>query len=61
MSLRRISLMIEEEILKAVDDYRRVQAKIPSRSQAINDLLTYALKARGFLKQKLIEPAPAQT
>jgi len=38
-----ISISVNEELLNALDDYRRIQTKIPKLSEAIRDLLRKAL------------------
>jgi metal-responsive CopG/Arc/MetJ family transcriptional regulator len=40
----RIMVVVEEELLEDLDDYRRSQKQIPSRSEAIRQLLKEGLK-----------------
>jgi hypothetical protein len=45
-----IHMKIDRPLLKAVDDYRREQATIPSRAEAMRELMRRALDARGESK-----------
>jgi metal-responsive CopG/Arc/MetJ family transcriptional regulator len=45
-----IHMKIEKPLLDAVDEYRREQQDIPSRAEAIRQLLRRALNARGKCK-----------
>ena len=45
-----IHMKIEKPLLDAVDDYRRAQPEIPSRAEAIRQLMRRALNARGTSK-----------
>jgi len=38
-----ISISVNEELLKSLDDYRRIQSRIPKLSEAIRNLLYKAL------------------
>ena len=59
MKLERFEMRAEEEWLKALDDWRRRQADLPSRAEAIRRLVDAALaaeqaeanKAKGFQTQ----------
>lgn len=44
----RLQIMLTDEELKAVDDWR-FQARMPSRAAAIRELLKRGLAAEGFL------------
>jgi len=41
----KTSVIFDEDILKRIEDYRRRQKKIPTRSQAVIDLIKKGLKA----------------
>ncbi len=43
--LPRVLVSFTEELLKKLDNYRRKQERIPSRSEAIRTLVEKALKA----------------
>ncbi|MDP1991024.1 MAG: hypothetical protein Q8K00_08365 [Syntrophales bacterium] len=48
-----ISFVADDEFLKLVDDYRRSQDSIPSRSEAVRLLVEEGLKASDRSTQKL--------
>ena len=43
---KMVYLSIDEELEKRIEEYRRGQTPIPSRSQAIRDLVELGLEAR---------------
>jgi hypothetical protein len=45
-----IHMKVDKPLLDAVDDYRREQPEIPSRAEAIRQLMRRALNARGGSK-----------
>jgi len=45
-----IHMKVDKPLLDAVDDYRREQPEIPSRAEAIRQLMRRALNARGRSK-----------
>jgi metal-responsive CopG/Arc/MetJ family transcriptional regulator len=45
---KKTTVTLTEELLKRLQDYRRAQPIIPSRSEAIAKLLDKALKTEGF-------------
>jgi metal-responsive CopG/Arc/MetJ family transcriptional regulator len=45
-----IHMKVDKPLLDAVDDYRREQPEIPSRAEAIRQLMRRALNARGKCK-----------
>ena len=51
MLTRRVSVLLDEELFKLLEDYRRSRELIPSRSRAIAELLEEALKAKGFARR----------
>lgn len=42
----------DQELMDALDSYRRDQDAIPNISEAIRDILTASLKERGYLPKK---------
>jgi|KBSMisStandDraft_5_1062788.scaffolds.fasta_scaffold2892694_1 metal-responsive CopG/Arc/MetJ family transcriptional regulator len=50
-----IHMKFDKPLLDAVDDYRREQSQIPSRAEAIRQLMRRALNARG--KYKSLAPS----
>jgi len=48
MSEKKVTVILTEELLKKLQNYRRAQPTIPSRSEAIARLLDKALKTEGF-------------
>jgi DNA-binding protein Fis len=42
-----IHMKVDKPLLDAVDDYRREQPEIPSRAEAMRQLMRRALNARG--------------
>lgn len=45
---KKTTVILSEDLLRRLEDYRRAQPAIPSRSQAIAKLLDKALKTEGF-------------
>jgi metal-responsive CopG/Arc/MetJ family transcriptional regulator len=45
-----IHMKVDKPLLDAVDNYRREQTDIPSRAEAIRQLMRWALNARGKCK-----------
>jgi len=45
---KKVTVTLTEELLKRLQNYRRAQPTIPSRSEAIAKLLDKALKTEGF-------------
>jgi len=45
---KKVTVILTEELLKRLQNYRRAQPIIPSRSEAIARLLDKALKTEGF-------------
>jgi len=48
----RISVLLDREVLMAVEEWRRRQETIPSRSTAVNSLLRERLGQLGLLPTK---------
>ena len=51
----KTSVTFDEDILKRIEDYRRRQKKIPTRSQAVIDLIKKGLKDSSIIIPKRIE------
>ena len=45
---KKTSVMLSEDLKKRLEDYRRAQPAIPSKSEAIAELVDKALKTEGF-------------
>jgi len=48
MSKIKITITLPEDIVKRIEEYRRRKPIIPSRSEAIAELLDEILKSKGF-------------
>jgi len=48
MSKIKITITLPEDIVKRLEEYRRRKPTIPSRSEAIAELLDEILKSKGF-------------
>jgi len=46
-NMRRLQVLITEALVKAVDEWRRREDDLPSRSEAIRRLLEKALREEG--------------
>ena len=44
---RTFQMRVDEDFLKSIDDWRRKQPDLPSRSEAIRRLVAMALEASG--------------
>lgn len=44
----KVSVTLPKDLLKRLEDYRRAQPSIPSRSDGVANLLDKALKKEGF-------------
>jgi metal-responsive CopG/Arc/MetJ family transcriptional regulator len=48
----KITITVTEDLVKRLENYRRSKPKIPSRSEAVTELLDEMLKAKGFQERK---------
>ena len=52
----KTSITLDENILERIEEYRKHQKEIPTRSNAINALLCNALKEYDTVPKKVKEP-----
>ncbi|WP_157968829.1 hypothetical protein [Tropicimonas sp. IMCC34011] len=43
-----VTIRMDRQMLKAIDDYRRVQQDLPSRPEVVRRVMTEWLQARGM-------------